>query len=201
MKIYTLSLQNNIAELVARDYKGIEDKRFNSKYIGSKRNIITEEINLYYEDIDGNEIHEEEPNAKFVNISYGRGVYYFDNKAYEVLKDLFDDSCEFYSAKTDLKEYKMLYVNKSLTKTFDYEKTQAKWSKAAPDKVIRFIKYSFNEDVVKNKHIFRIEELSVPLYVSDEFRQRCIDNNITGLDFRLVYDSDDDNIQFPFEIV
>ncbi len=201
MRIYTIQVQNDISAVVEQDYKDIHDIKYMRKYVGSKKNVIKDVIELKYEDIDGNILEIEKPSAKFGNIQSGFGGYYLDGKAYEMLNDLFDESVELYPAKSHIKEYKLLYVKDVLENSVDYDKSRIKWAKSVKNTVIRFIKYHFNEDLIEHKHIFRIRETGADLYVSEKFRQRCVDNNLTGIDFRLVYDSEDDDIEFPFEIV
>lgn len=201
MKIYTIQIQNDIATVVEQDYKGIDDIKYMRKYFGSKKNIIKDLIVLKYEDIDGNILDFEKPKAKFVNIQSGLGGYYLDDKAYEILSGLFDESVELYNAKSHIKEYKLLYVNDLLVDSIDYIKSKIVWLSKEEKRAMMFEKYQFNEGVIKNKHIFRIQETGADLYVSEKFIQCCIDNNLTGIDFSLVYDSEDDSIEFPFEVV
>ncbi len=201
MRIYTIQVQNDISAVVEQDYKDIHDIKYMRKYVGSKKNVIKDVIELKYEDIDGNILEIEKPSAKFGNIQSGFGGYYLDDKAYEMLNDLFDESVELYPAKSHIKEYKLLHVKDVLKNLVDYDKSKIKWLNKEEKRAMRFIKYYFDKEMIKDKHVFRIAELLTPLYVSEKFRQRCRDNNLTGIDFRLVYDSEDDSIEFPFEIV
>ena len=75
----------------------------------------------------------------------------------------------------------------------DYTKSQVKYF---PDgkRVLRFIKLAFIEEKVRGSHIFKIVENKITsTYVSDEFRQRILDNNLTGFKFELVWDSEADD--------
>ncbi len=201
MRIYSIETQNKVGGVVEHNYQGINDIRYMAKYVGSKKSIITDLIELQYEDIDGKIVTKETSEVKFVNIHSGLGGYYLDDKAYEMLNDLFDESVELYPAKSHIKEYKLLHVKDVLKNLVDYDKSKIKWLNKEEKRAMRFIKYYFDKEMIKDKQVFRIAELLTPLYVSEKFRQRCVDNNLTGIDFRLVYDSEDDSIEFPFEIV
>ena len=56
---------------------------------------------------------------------------------------------------------------------------------------MRFLKYEFKEQRLKGKHIFKIidEPLRRP-FVSDVFRQKIIDNKLTGFVFELAWDNE-----------
>lgn len=57
--------------------------------------------------------------------------------------------------------------------------------------VLDFIKLAFIEEKVRGNHIFKLVEKKLsPVYVSDEFRQRVINNGLTGFKFELVWDSE-----------
>jgi hypothetical protein len=56
---------------------------------------------------------------------------------------------------------------------------------------MRFIKYSFREQLLKDKHIFKIvDEPRRRPFVSEVFRQKVIDEGIEGFYFKLVWDSE-----------
>ncbi len=201
MRIYSIETQNKVGGVVEHNYQGINDIRYMAKYVGSKKSIITDLIELQYEDIDGKIVTKETSEVKFVNIHSGLGGYYLDDKAYEMLNDLFDESVELYPAKSHIKEYRLLYVKDVLESSVDYAKSNIVWLDEEEKRAMMFEKYHFVKGIVEFKNIFRIQETGADLYVSEKFRQRCVDNNLTGIDFRLVYDSEDDSIEFPFEIV
>ncbi len=201
MKIYRIEIQNGTATVVEQDYKDIDDIKYMRKYVGSKKNIITTLIELKYEDIDGNILLEVSEKNVFVNIPKGHGGWYLDNKAHGVLSDFFDESVELYHAKSHIEDYQLLYVKDVLKNSIEYTRSKIVWLSKEEKRAMMFEKYNFNEEIIKDKNIFRIQETGEDLYVSERFRQCCIDNNLTGIDFRLVYDSEDDSIEFPFEIV
>ncbi len=53
MKIYKLGIINNSGFINPKDWQGIDDLRYDDMYIGSKKNIIKNKIELEYEDRDG----------------------------------------------------------------------------------------------------------------------------------------------------
>ena len=56
---------------------------------------------------------------------------------------------------------------------------------------MKFTKYAFNEKRIKGIDLFKIkdEPLKRP-FVSEKFRKRVIDNNLTGFKFELAWDSE-----------
>lgn len=113
-----------------------------------------------------------------------------DKGALEAVKDLIEDATEILPLIYDNNEFYALNIIKVL-KCIDYEKSKYK-TFGDGKRIMRFIKYEFLEDVIRGKHIFKLtdEPLRKP-FVSEEFRQRVLNNNLTGFKFELVWDSED----------
>lgn len=82
----------------------------------------------------------------------------------------------------------------NITKVLDcinYDKSEFKMFKDGK-RILRFKKYSFLEDKIDGNNIFKIkdEPLGNP-FVTDEFRNAVIINELTGFIFKLVWDSED----------
>ncbi len=55
-----------------------------------------------------------------------------------------------------------------------------------------FDKYAFKEETIKDKNIFKsTEEPLGKAFVSEEFKRLVIENNLTGFDLKLVWDSEE----------
>ncbi len=74
----------------------------------------------------------------------------------------------------------------------NYEKSQYKTFRDGT-RIMRFTKYVFIEKKIEGMNLFKIkdEPLKRP-FVSEEFRKRAIDNNLTGFKFELAWDSEQD---------
>ncbi len=113
----------------------------------------------------------------------------FDEEAIDILSDLLDGHAEILPLDCQDGEFYAINITKVLD-CIDYDKSEYKMFRDGK-RIMRFKKYEFKEEMVKGKHIFKIvdEPLRRP-FVSDEFRQRIIDNQLTGFVFELVWDSE-----------
>ncbi len=113
----------------------------------------------------------------------------FDKKTVEILADLLNNHAEILPLDCQDGEFYAINITKVLD-CIDYEKSEYKMFRDGK-RIMRFKSYVFKKEVVKDKHIFKIidEPLRKP-FVSDEFRQRIIEHQLTGFDFRLVWDSE-----------
>ena len=109
-------------------------------------------------------------------------------KVIEFTKDLIGKQVEVLSTLCSDCELYILNITNRID-VVDYSKSQVKYF---PDgkRVLDFIKLAFIEEKVRGNHIFKLIEKSGFIYVSDEFRQRIIDNGLTGFKFELVWDSE-----------
>lgn len=114
----------------------------------------------------------------------------FDKKAVDILKELINGYAEILPLKSSDGEFYAINVTEVLD-CIDYKKSKFKTYRDSK-RIMRFIKYEFNEQMVKGKHIFKIidESLKKP-FVSDEFRQNVIDCQLSGFVFKLVWNSAD----------
>ena len=128
------------------------------------------------------------------NLPYGDMVSFLADipvvspKVIEATKDLISQQAEVLSTLCSDCELYLLNITNRID-VVDYSKSQVKYF---PDgkRVLRFIKLAFIEEKVRGNHIFKLTEKNGFVYVSDEFRQRIIDNGLTGFKFELVWDSE-----------
>ncbi|NFP90974.1 imm11 family protein [Clostridium sporogenes] len=117
----------------------------------------------------------------------------FSRKAVKVLKKYLDNNTEIlplmYRKKNHFSKEEYFVINViNLIDCIDYERAEVKRFKNS-DEILRFIKYAFKSEVIKNEHIFKIPELKGRVFVSEEFRQRVMDKDLKGFKFELVWDS------------
>lgn len=120
---------------------------------------------------------------------YVAGIPIVKPKVIEVTKDLINNQVEVLSTLCADCELYLLNITNRID-VVDYSKSQVKYF---PDgkRVLRFIKLAFIEEKVRGNHIFKLIEKRGGIYVSDEFRQRIIDNRLIGFEFELVWDSEE----------
>ena len=113
----------------------------------------------------------------------------FDRITLEIVKDLIEGSVEVLPLLCSEGEFYAINVTEILN-GIDYNKSQFKTYRDGK-RIMRFVKYEFLKHIVNGKHIFKIvdEPLRKP-FVSDEFRQRVLGNNLKGFKFELVWESD-----------
>ena len=110
-------------------------------------------------------------------------------KVIEATQDLLDNNVEVLPVLCEGHELFLLNVTKVIN-CIDYTKAIYKNFKSS-NRIMCFKKFAFLEEKIKSEHIFKIKEL--PLFgvlVSDEFRQRIIDNGLKGFKFELLWDSE-----------
>ena len=115
----------------------------------------------------------------------------FDEKAVSVLGDLLVGNAEILPLNcADGVFYAINVIN--VVDCIDYEKSQYKTFRDGK-RIMKFTKYVFTERKIKGLHLFKIkdEPLKRP-FVSEEFRKRVMDNNLTGFKFELAWDSRQD---------
>lgn len=117
------------------------------------------------------------------------GIPVFSPKAVEVLKDLMEDSVEILPLRCRRGEYYAINVLNVLN-CIDYEKAKFKRFQSS-GRIMLFNKYTFKPECVKSEHIFKIiDEPARRPFVSDEFRNRVLDNELIGFKFELVWNSE-----------
>ena len=73
----------------------------------------------------------------------------------------------------------------------DYAKSEYKTFRDGK-RIMAFQKYCFKSDVVKNVHIFKItDEKTRRAFVSEQFKRKVEETNLTGFCFKLVWDSNE----------
>lgn len=129
-------------------------------------------------------------NKEFSNApGFSSHIPVFDKVALGVLRDLIKGNTEVLPLLCVDGEFYAINVTKVLD-AIDYDKAEYKTFRDGK-RIMRFIRYEFIEEKVMGNHIFKItdEPLSRP-FVSDEFKQRVLDNNLTGFKFELVWNSE-----------
>lgn len=116
-------------------------------------------------------------------------------KALNILRPLIRNSSEELELKFNEKEYMAINITAVLD-VIDYEKAEyEKYSDG--QRIMYFIKYAFREcDELNQHHIFKIiDEPKRWPFVSDAFKQAVEENGLTGFEFELVWDSEEQSVQ------
>ena len=121
--------------------------------------------------------------------SYHTHMPIVTRRVIEATRDLLGNNVEILPVLCEKQELFLLNVTQVLD-CIDY--TRAIYKRfPSSGRIMRFKKFSFIKDKVIGMHVFKIKEQ--PLYgvfVSDEFRQRILDNGLEGFAFELVWDSE-----------
>lgn len=115
----------------------------------------------------------------------------FSFRAVEGLREYLDNSAEILPISYDKGEYFIINVT-NVIDCVDYEKAEVKRFKSS-GKIMRFIKYAFKHEAIKNEHIFKISEFSKSaVFVSDDFKNDILNHGLEGFLFSEVWDSEVD---------
>lgn len=113
------------------------------------------------------------------------GYYVISEKAASVLKDLIENDVELLPIKFNDETY--YYMN------IIYVLDCINHEKAIKANAFDYAKYSFKQEIVKGKHIFRTKEnLFIDIFVSGEFRNRVVENKLAGFELTKVWDSEEE---------
>lgn len=113
----------------------------------------------------------------------------FDKKAIDVLSEFLIGNAGILPLACEEGDFYVINVVK-VVDCIDYEASKYKTFRDGK-RIMRFTKYAFDEKKVEGVHLFKIkdEPLKRP-FVSDDFKERILDNNLTGFKFELAWDSE-----------
>ena len=114
----------------------------------------------------------------------------FNGKAIDVLKKYLDQTSEILPLKNNEDKFYAVNIVKVLD-CINYDKSEFKMFKDGK-RIMRFKKYSFFVEIIDDNDIFKIidEPLGNP-FVTDNFRNAVLENGLTGFNFKLVWDSEE----------
>lgn len=114
----------------------------------------------------------------------------FSQKAVEVLNEFLDDSVELLDLNHQ-KSDKFYLIN--VVKVLDcIDHSKAEFRRFPNGRIMWCEKYAFHPEKVIGQHIFKIIDTPRGLVlVSDEFRDKVLENNLTGFIFEEVWNSDE----------
>lgn len=117
------------------------------------------------------------------------GVFAVNEKTINTVNQYFQtDTIEFLPLTYDKQNYYAVNILELLD-CIDYKRSSI--NRFSDGKIMSFNKYSFAQDKIEGRHIFKItdEPRKFP-FVSDEFRERVIENGLTGFLFTEVWNSE-----------
>lgn len=116
-------------------------------------------------------------------------ILVFSNKAINVLSDFLNGNAETLPISYDKEDYFIINVT-NVKDCIDYDKADVKRFKSS-GKIMRFIKYAFIPERVKDEHIFKIDGYSKGcVFVSDKFKNVVESNGLQGFLFEEVWNSE-----------
>ncbi|MCM1214376.1 MAG: hypothetical protein NC331_04725 [Lachnospiraceae bacterium] len=140
------------------------------------------------------EVQRMEPEKKLpLSDTPGFTIPVFSKRALEVLQPYLQDSAEILELVFDEGDYYGINVIAVLD-VVDYEK--AKYINFNnSNRIMVFTKYAFKEcDELKRHHIFKIVDVRrTVVFVSEEFKEAVEKNKLTGFEFELAWDSEQDD--------
>lgn len=119
-------------------------------------------------------------------------IYHIRNRKNFLYKgEQYDSNTGFYYLRARYEEGEYYLVNvKDVIDCIDYEKLE--YTTIPTGEIFWFDKYAFKEETIKDKNIFKsTEEPLGKAFVSEEFKRLVIENNLTGFDLKLVWDSEE----------
>jgi len=123
----------------------------------------------------------------------GFNIAVFSKKAVDILYPIIKNDVEILPLDFDEGEFYVINVTTVLD-CIDYKNSSYKTFKNS-DEVMFFYNYSFKENIIENKNIFKIidESRSKP-FVSEEFVKLVKESGLQGFKFKLVYET---GVNFP----
>lgn len=113
----------------------------------------------------------------------------FDKESITILRDLIIGNAEILQLDCDNGDFYAINIT-NIIDCIDYEKSKYKTFRDGK-RIMRFTKYVFDEKKIKGVNIFKIkDEILKRPFVSENFRNRVLENNLTGFKFELAWDSD-----------
>lgn len=125
---------------------------------------------------------------------YSDIVYLFDGapvlniKTVECLKDLLLNQVQIIPTEVVNQSIQLTLIHViNVIDAVDYDKSTA--IRDSFGNVLNYTWYSFDYELIKDFHIFKIPQSSTKVFVSDAFRDRVITNKLKGFEFQEVWDS------------
>ncbi len=111
-------------------------------------------------------------------------------KAVKYLKEVLGENVEILPVYIDEQEF--FLINKlEVLDCLDYEKSEIEYFSGEPKRIMEIVKYSFIEQKLKGKNIFRIkEQKKTGPFVTDKFKEAVEKSGLEGFEFREVWDSE-----------
>lgn len=105
----------------------------------------------------------------------------------EKAKSVFPDAGRYIKL-TNLEDFELF--DAPVLDVLDYEKSELKYF-SHTNEIYGIKKYAFKEELIANVEAFRIKGFwSYPTFVTDKFVEKYKANNLTGIEFHCVYDSE-----------
>ncbi len=121
---------------------------------------------------------EGQPRGDFVWLVGAESAAVFNDKALQVLRLLMGDSVEILPLQCEDDSVHLVNVI-DMIDCLDQEKSTIK--RYSNGSIMKIIRHVFKEELLQNKHIFKLPQPQVPIYVSDTFKKTVEEHELRGL--------------------
>lgn len=111
----------------------------------------------------------------------------FSQRAIEALRDLLDPNGEILSIESDTKTKFFFFNVLTISDALDQEKSECNFWSNPPTTATSIDRFVFCSDRLRDSAIFRIRELPMSVFVTDEFVNRVDSHELHGLQFTKVW--------------
>lgn len=130
-------------------------------------------------------------NTDYPSLSKSGDVLIISEKGKECLKGLLDNNGQYLSIETDVNKTFYAFNISLYLEAIDKDKSITK--KSTSGKIMRYIKYEFFEDIVKDRVIFKVKEKSGK-FVTSKFVDRILECKLKGFHFIPLWDSESNEL-------
>lgn len=137
------------------------------------------------------QIEELDKNAKIYDYCKMANIPILSEKAVHTLRDFLEGKVEILPCEHDTGTYYAINII-NVIDCIDYEKADIDQTKVVPE----ITKYAFIQSLLEGEKIFKIPQYKVTkIYVTDEFRKRVLESNLTGFEFIELWDSEAPDVE------
>jgi hypothetical protein len=119
----------------------------------------------------------------------GHGNLFVSGEKKALVEKIDGGNFEYLPIKYPEQNYYFIRLKDRLANSIDREKSLYTATKRTSFHGVQI--FSFNKEIIDNQYLFLTPELYGPLFATENFKQYVQQNNLKGLDFKLIWDSED----------
>ena len=124
------------------------------------------------------------------------GTLLFSERAVAVLGDLLLGSGYFIDTILPVQTRYKIFICEREIDAIDRERSEIVWFEDA-DNIDYVLRYAFHDDVLLDRHVFRLKYLRATVLESDVFVRRAEAHQLTGFIFKELWSSETGGVRFP----